>query len=272
MLTFLGTGSLWASPGTPINPDRVADYRVEKDSAAAHILQLYNDPKFPSTDRDTEDRQELKNLESLLRPMLKQPTFTKDQPKRSAIHLETLLPAPGYACLDGLDYFFAPPSNFPQRLFFSDLALIRDAKTPESSHMLTDIRQRFMDRIQCDDATHTHYATVHGIRKQEFDEVYAELALAGQDIGPYPPNELAVLARKGTQIYVFVLPAGDQIFAVDACNKLFREATSPDDKNEEASFKQLVGCYSDHFEHAQNDPALKTLRAQADNVLSQIKP
>jgi len=218
----------------------------------------YFENKEISDLRDNEMRDSLVALENILKDILID-TRLKDLKTTGKINLQTFYQEIGFGMLDGLITLkestgIIVTSKYLFNDFFPGYQF--DSLTPDeiensmgyafaSNHVITNITSFKIDNEQ-------------GI------SAYGMISIDAQDIGPFTPNTLYVIAQIDNNIYLVSKPIETELQPLNDCTVLWKNTTS---YNEDKTWDNYCDCYKREIK---KDTQFLDLKAEINKMLQEI--
>ena len=186
-------------------------------------------------------------LEKLLKSILI-PTKVKDINKTGKINLETFLPELGFGMLDGLTTYEKGISTLCTTSFiFSDYFKKQGYKIDNISK--SQIEDIFTNAFASD-------YTITGIQSFKINEkenikTYGMISIDGQDIGPFKPNTLYVLASIEDNIYLIRKSINNELIGLEKCDAIW---SNTDRESEDKTWRRYCECYKQEFTNRNIEP------------------
>lgn len=206
---------------------------------------------------DKEDRAALHVLETKLKSLIGDVEVAKLRTTSLKINLETLGPEEGFGMLDGLkgavlggDLVITTPELF--RAFVPSIA----------SDKGCDALKRLSTGVFTSEASAAIVTSLPTNTPKNLQLGCAGLANEAQDAGPFPPNRLVVLARKGHLMIAWSKLLPKPLPQIAACEKLWKHGRS--DAQNSVAYDQ---CYA---RESSSLPSVQALAKEADSVLNQL--
>lgn len=179
------------------------------------------------------------------------------------INLETLIEELGFGQLDGLRFNSTNASlvvTTPRLLN----RYLSDGKYITKSLAALAENEAFYTAGTSSDAAVSLYAPVQLIKNNNADSAYAYLGLIAQDIGPFLPDRIFVLAKRGERIFIATLGLGERAPDIEACKKVWFDKEK---KDEEAAYSAYKECYGKNIRETE---FYKDVSKQADDIVKRI--
>lgn len=243
--------------------------------------------KFAETSAESNDSQELKELENQLRTIIG-PIDIEGFPKQGKINLETLFPEVGFGQIDGLrfdsdrEYLFVTTETLLKNY------LIKHPKLPKNVPELSK-NADFFSLVFYSDAAVNFYAKVPVKRAKGQTYAHAFLGIAAQDIGPFIPKEIYVLVAKRNKIFLVYAPTTIEVSEIQECkmewdkfekkrSEAFNVYRSSQLKNKKAindsfryekqGFETYYRCYG---KEVKNQEFFIALKRQAQSIVDRLQ-
>jgi hypothetical protein len=107
-----------------------------------------------------------------------------------------------------------------------------------------------------------NYFLEFDLRKNNSINAHAMLMAQGQDTGPFPPDSLVILAKKGERIIAVYIDVKDKISQIQICKKQWKNS-QPEGEN----FKAYTKCFAQNIKSQKSYSSLVTL---AQSIVDEI--
>lgn len=262
-----------------------SDY-IQKRDEYIDQLQGIQKRKSPTDSFDSlynADGQAMKELEGKLKKILQASHFRAN----GDINLETLLGYIGFGMLDGLRF----NKDSTTRIFYTTKNLFFQYAKKGEEHSFdnwstNDFASVFNSAFQMD----VHVDSYSFIRLSPTPrvEAFGMLALLSQMVGPYPPQQIYVLASKGNFIYMAEINLQKPLEDMPKCKAAWDSLYSRSEKKleayrgsnlndttsfnqgmelEDTAFKKYCDCYNRELK---NNGKLATIQKQMESIVNYL--
>ncbi len=199
-------------------------------------------------------------LEKLLKNILI-PTKVKDINKKGKINLETFLPELGFGMLDALTTYEKGVSILCTTGFiFSDYF-------KEQGYKIDNISESKIEDIFSNAFASDYTITsIHSFKINEKENIktYGMISIDGQDIGPFKPNTLYVLAIIEDNIYLIRKSINQELKELKKCMTIWNNV---DGESEDDTWKKYCECYRQEFT---NNEQFLPLKKEMEGMIKPI--
>ncbi len=233
--------------------------------------------------RDKEDQKSLKNLEKSLREILGE-SRVEGFSGQGTINIQTLQKEPGVDMVDGLNY-----KTDTEVLFMTNLNLLNSyiehhPKLPKDLVALSK-NELFYSEVFDWDSSFIQFSDVPFENTKDIAQAF--LTVNSQEVGPFVPSTLTLMAKSKSRIYVVKVDLKDQISQIPECKNAWDEFEKKSDaafeayqtskskkawaehiKYEKDGFSAFRSCYEKEVKNQKEFAAIKT---RAQSILDRIQ-
>jgi hypothetical protein len=235
--------------------------------------------------QDKADEKALSQLEKQLQRIIG-PVDVAHFPKRGKINLETLQQDAGFGQVDGLRFGSEHKLLFVTTTGLLNAYLQQHKQLPTELGKLAKVEEFYSLALDWEAAV-THFAEIAVRTTNDKSFAYAFLGLWGQDIGPFPPENLFVFFANGDRVFVMSTEVQSNINQIAECKDLWerlkkesdaasatdqasdlKQKATDDMQREEEDFRAYCRCFE---QRAKMEPYFKQLTNQAQTLVDNLQ-
>jgi hypothetical protein len=239
-----------------------------------------------SSPQDKSDEKALSKLEEQLQ-LIVGPVDVEHFPKRGKINLETLQQDAGFGQVDGLRFGSEHELLFVTTTGLLNAYLDQHKKLPTELGKLAKAEE-FYSLVFDWDAAVTRFAEVPVRTTNDKSFACAFLGLWGQDVGPFPPENLFVFFANGDRVFVVSTEVQSKIDQIAECKDLWdglkkksdaasaanraselKDQATDNMQREEEDFRAYCRCFE---QRVKTEPFFKQLTKQAQTLVDNLQP
>jgi hypothetical protein len=220
--------------------------------------------KFSATTSDsfTDNQNALEILEQKIKTIIG-PVNIEGFSGKGEINLETLYNELGFGMLDGVVYRSKDASLVVTTSRILNRYLSDGKYTAKDLATLAE-DEGFYTAALFSDVAVSLYTPIPLIKNNNTDSVYAYIGLIAQDIGPFLPDRIFVIAKRDERVFFVTALVSNPPPEIESCKKVWFETAK---KNEEAAYSAYQECYGKSIRESS---FYKDVSKQADEIVKRI--